>query len=191
MISFSRSPRLRRLVCGLLLAGLCTLVPAWAQDDDAVAAQQKIEAAYLFKFGGYITWPDKTFSGPNSPIVIGVAGSEAVAADLESLTDGRNIDGRPISVHRIRAGDALDGVHILFIAPGANRGDALIGAARGNPTLAVTEGADGLSRGADMTFVLVDNRVRFDVDLGTVQQSGLKLSSALLSVARNVSGNKP
>jgi hypothetical protein len=187
----ARSPVLRGLARVLLLVGLCSIAPAWAQYDDTVAAQQKIEAAYLFKFGGYVTWPDRAFSGPNSPIVIGVAGSDAVADDLEALADGRNIGGRPISVRRLRAGDALDGVHILFVAPGAIHADTLIAAAHGNYTLAVTEGADGLSRGTDMTFVVVDNRVRFDVDLNTVQQSGLKLSSALLSVARNISGDKP
>jgi len=39
--------------------------------------------------------------------------------------------------------------------------------------------------------VVVDDRVRFDVSLDAVQENGLKLSAALLSVAHSVDGAKP
>jgi hypothetical protein len=177
--------RLRRLLACLLL--LVATSPALAQDDE-LGAQQRIEAAYLYKFGSYVTWPDQAFASPNSPIVIGVAGSDELAANLGALTEGRSIGNRPVLVKRVRAGDSVNGLHILFVAAGTPGSPSLLDAARGRWTLAVTEGEDGLNRGADMTFVVVDDRVRFDVDLGSVQQDGLKLSSLLLSVAHSVSG---
>jgi hypothetical protein len=185
-----RRPRtsvLRALISGLLCIGVAA--PAIAQPDpEVVAAQQRIEAAYLYKFGGYVTWPDKVFAGADSPIVIGVAGADAVAEDLSTLVAGRDIDGRPVRVRRIQPDDPLDGVDILFVGSHA---DALFAAARGLPILVVADGADGLARGACVSFVLVDDRVRFDVALDATQQNGLKLSSLLLSVAHNVSGAKP
>jgi hypothetical protein len=180
-----RSRLCRLFACTSLLAALPAL--AIAQDQE-IDAQQRIEAAYLYKFGGYVTWPDQAFASPNSPIVIGVAGSDPLAENLGALVEGRSIGNRPVLVKRVRPGDTVSGLHILFVAAGTPGSQALLDAARGRWTLAVTEGPDGLGRGADMTFVVVDDRVRFDVDLDMVQQSSLKLSSLLLSVAHSVSG---
>lgn len=178
---------LRALLSALLC--ICMAAPAVAQTDpDAVAAQQRIEAAYLYKFGGYITWPDNSFAGADSPIVIGVAGADTLEADLSALVAGRAINGRSVQVRRIQPGDPLDGVHILFVG---TRSDALIADARSLPILVVADGDNGLARGAGVSFVLVDDRVRFDVALDTAQQNGLKLSALLLSVAHNVTGAKP
>ncbi len=172
-----------------VLSCICMTGTAWAQPDpESVAAQQRIEAAYLYKFGGYVSWPDKSFATADSPLVIGVAGADTLADDLAALVAGRDIGGRPVLVRRIQPGDSLNGVNILFIG---TRADSFIATARNLPILVVADGGDGLDRGAAVSFVLVDDRVRFDVALDTAQQNGLKLSALLLSVAHNVSGTKP
>lgn len=181
----------RLSLASLLLA--CVAMPsAWADGDaDPEAAQQRIEAAYLYKFGGYVTWPDKVFAAPDSPIVIGVAGTERLAGELEALVAGRSIGSRPVLVRRVRADTPLSGLHILFVAGKELQSSGLAQAAHGQPILLVTEGAAGLDQGAAVSFVLVDDRVRFDVSLGAVQENGLKLSAALLSVAHSVDEAKP
>jgi hypothetical protein len=187
MHKFPITPLLRTFLSVLLCIGMTAT--AWAQpDSEAVAAQQRIEAAYLYKFGGYISWPDKSFPAADSPLVIGVVGADALADDLATLVTGRDISGRPVQVKRLQGGDSLSGVNILFVGA---RSDSFISAARNLPILVVADGDDGLARGAGVSFVLVDDRVRFDVALDTAQQNGLKLSALLLSVAHSVSGAKP
>jgi hypothetical protein len=165
-------------------------VPAVAQPE-AVAAQRRIEAAYLYKFGAYITWPAEAFQGADSPFVIGVAGDDTMADDLTTLVAGRSVGGRPVLVRRVRAGESATGIHLLFIAAGTPQGDAMVAAVRDKPIVTVTEGDDGLERGADMSFVLVDNRVRFEVALDVATRDGVKVSSQLLSVAEKVTGTQP
>jgi hypothetical protein len=179
MASLSKPTRLAALL-------LCAWVSAvaWAQAD---VSQQQVEAAYLYKFGNYVTWPDKTFAAPDSPIVIGVADAGGLADELSGMVSGRVIGSRPLLVRRIRAGDSLAGVQILFVGSGAQDG-GFFQSAHGHPILVVTEGKDGLALGGAVSFVVVDDRVRFDVSLDAVQQNGLKLSSQLLSVAHSVSG---
>jgi hypothetical protein len=160
-------------------------------DQDALTAQRRIEAAYLYKFGSYITWPAEAFSGPDSPFVIGVAGDDDMADELTALVAGRSMNGRPVLVRRVHAGQSTTGVHLLFIAAGTPEGDTLIDGARDKPTVTVAEGADGLDRGADMSFVLVNDRVRFDIALDVATRDGVKVSSQLLSVADKVVGGKP
>jgi hypothetical protein len=188
------APLYRALVSAL--SGICLLaaagasIPASAQDD-TLAAQRRIEAAYLYKFGGYITWPAEAFPGPDSPFIIGVAGDDAMADELETLVAGRSMNGRAVVVKRIHAGQSIAGIHIMFVAAGTAQGETLIAAAHDISTVAVTEGDDGLERGAGFSFVLVNDRVRFDVALDAAQTGGVKVSSQLLSVADKVTGVKP
>ena len=177
-----------------VLLGCCLAVSASAVaqgDEDSLTAQRRIEAAYLYKFGAYITWPAEAFSGPDSPVVIGVAGDDDMADGLAALVAGRSVNGRPVAVRKVRPGQSVVGVHLLFVATGTTQGDTLIDAVRDKPTVTVTEGSDGLDRGADITFVLVNDRVRFDIALDVAQRDGVKVGSQLLSVADKVTGTKP
>ena len=168
------------------------LACAWFAGVAAVSAaeidQQQLEAAYLYKFGGYVTWPDKAFASADSPIVIGVADADRLADDLANLVAGRTVAGRAVEVKRLHTGDSLAGVHILFLSAAGPAEAELFESAHGHPILVVTEGGDGLARGAAVSFVVVEERVRFDVSLDAVQDSGLKLSALLLSVAHTVKG---
>jgi hypothetical protein len=179
--------RVRGGILGASLA--CALFAGVAAVSGVEVDQQQLEAAYLYKFGGYVTWPDKAFAKADSPIVIGVVDADRLADDLTNLVAGRTIAGRPVAVKRVHAEDSLAGVHILFLGGvGSAQAAGLFESARGRPILVVTEGGDGLARGAAVSFVVVDERVRFDVSLDAVQDSGLKLSALLLSVAHEVRG---
>ena len=56
---------------------------------------------------------------------------------------------------------------------------------RGSPVLTVTDGAGPSTRGM-VNFVLKSNRVRFEIDEASAAQSGLMISSKLLSLAAAV-----
>jgi hypothetical protein len=61
-------------------------------------------------------------------------------------------------------------------------------ASRGLPTLIVTASPAGMAEGSVINFMVVDEKVRFDVALGPAEARGLKISSRLLAVARTVQG---
>ena len=45
--------------------------------------------------------------------------------------------------------------------------------------------------GSVINFVLVDNRVRFEISVGNAERHGLKVSSRLLAVAQRVEMGRP
>lgn len=169
-----------------LLAGLA--VPrAWAQDPQA--AEYRIKAAFLCKFGNYIEWPPAAFAGPLAPFGIGVWAPQAVADEVAAAAAGQLIGGRPIAVRRVGPGDSLDGLHILFVARGpASRLAAALAAVKDRPILTVTESEPGAEPGSIVNFVVVDDKVKFDVSLPAAERSSLKVSARLLGVARQVAG---
>jgi hypothetical protein len=177
----------------VVLAGLLAMVmasgywtPCRAQSDLQIA-EYKVKAAFLYKFASYVEWPPQVFERAETPLVIGVAGADALSDELARLIAGRSIGGRPMVVRRLRRGEAVDGVHILFI--GRSDGGRLsetLASAKGRPVLTVTESEDAFALGSVINFVIVDDKVRFDVALREAEQANLKVSARLLAVARKV-----
>lgn len=150
------------------------------------ASEATVKAALLFKFSGYVEWPPATFPAPGSPIVIGVAGADEIAAELERIVPGRLVNERPVQVRRLRDGESPRGLNLLFVGradPGARN---LLRAAQPLGVLTVTEGEHGLDIGAAISLVALDGRIGFDVSLENAERSSLRISSRMLAVARRV-----
>ena len=60
--------------------------------------------------------------------------------------------------------------------------------ARDRGSLLVSESSDALDQGVVINFVTVDSRVRFEVSLIAAAETGITISSRLLSVAHRVVG---
>ncbi len=175
---------LRRLLPGAALLAACL---AQAQPG-AAALERSVKAAFIYKFLGYTEFPANAFSDPAAPIVIGVAGSDDMAAELGRIVAGRSINSRPIVVRQFRDGDSVAAVQLLFVA-GADcaRAARTLRQAPAVPVLLVTECGNGLQAGSIINFKIVEERVRFDVSLDAADRNNIKLSSRLLTVANHVS----
>jgi len=191
-----RSTRYRAAAAGLWIAvarfallALCTLCAgaSVAADESPQDIEQRVKAAFLFKFGGYVEWPERVFPRSDSPLVIGVAGADVLAEELSRITSGRTMNGRPVTVRRIRSGEQATGVHVLFVGRSeAGRLGELLPMTQGQPVLTVTETEKGLAQGSVINFVVVDNRVRFEVSLAAANRNGLRIGAPLLAVAQRV-----
>lgn len=160
--------------------------PCLAQSDLQVA-EYRVKAAFLYKFASYVEWPAQVFDRPDSPFVLAVAGADTLAEELSQVVVGRSIAGRPVLVRKLRKGDPVDGVQILFVGEGGRPAE-ILASAKGKPVLTVTESADAFALGSIINFVIVDDKVRFDVALRAAESCNLRVSARLLAVARKVIG---
>ena len=179
----------RRLLraCALSI-GIATGVagPRPAQAD-AQADEYRVKAAFLYKFGSYIEWPSGSFARADTPVAIGVMGADALADELAQIVAGRNVNGRPVLVRKLRPGGPIAGLHVLFIGRAdSGRLPEILAAARGRALLTVTESEGGLELGSMINFVVVEDKVRFDVAPPPPESGNLKISARLLGVARKV-----
>lgn len=160
-----------------------------AAEESALAMQQRIKAAFLYKFASYVQWPGNAFPEPASPIVIGVVGADPIAHELEQAVVGRSVGGRPLEIRRpARPEAAKDCCHILFVGSGVEpeRTAQWLANAQGRPVLTVTETNADLPAGSVINFLAVDERVRFDISRDAAERNNLQLRSQLLQVARHV-----
>ncbi len=97
-----------------------------------------------------------------------------------------------MQVRKLREGDSLAGVHVLFA--GRAESARLMSLARATPSqpiLVVTEADAALNQGSIVNFVMTSGRVRFEIALDNAERRSLKLSSRLLTVAQHVRTGLP
>ena len=155
--------------------------------DYTAAPEHSVKAAFLYKFAGYVDWPETMFASSDTPITIAVVGDEPIAMELSQIVAGRIAQGHPIEVKRLKSSESVAGIHILFIGrTEAERLERMAQLAQAHSILMVTDSIGALAKGSVINFVLADNRLRFEVSLVTAEKCGLRLSSRLLAVALQV-----
>lgn len=185
-----RSSRLGRFVSiGAVL--LNVLAGAASAPSAAYAAdsysEDAVKAAYLYRFAGYVDWPEPSSAG--QPFIIAVLGSRSVAGELRRLVPGHLINDRPVEVREVGAARDLGRPQILYVGAGsANLLRGMLPSIGSKPTLLVTDEENGLESGSALNFLTIDHRVRFEVSLTAADRSHLKISSELLAVAVRVRG---
>ena len=189
----SRTPISLRRLWGAALLACATAVAltqagaAIAQTAQGRASESLVKAAFLHKFASFVEWPQGAFERPDSPLRIGVLGSEPLWQDLSELARDRDRDGRPVLVTRLKDGDALAGYHILYLkASTARMTELLQHVPDGVLTVADSDGAH--PRGSVMSFFLEEGRVGFGISLDAAARQHLRMSPRLLAVARSIQG---
>ena len=172
----------------LMLLWICLVVTCNAQSGSE-APEYKIKAAFVCKFASYVEWPAQAFAQRDSPIVIGVMATDAVVDELTRTAAGLSVDGRSLVVRRLHRGEPLTNAHLIFIASSeeGRLADAVT-TLKGQPVLLVTESSHAAASGSMINFVVVDDKVRFDIAPQAAELSRLRISARLLGVARLVIG---
>jgi hypothetical protein len=168
---------------------LCALFVLAANSNLAAQAtsEYEIKAAFLYKFVGYVEWPEDAFGAETSPLIIGVAGADQLAQALEEIVNGRKILNRNIEVERLESGAPVTELHVLFVGQSSGvEAEALLLEAVSSSVLTVTETAATRFSASMINFEVVNQKIRFDVSLKPAEQGGLKISSRLLQVAYKV-----
>jgi hypothetical protein len=148
------------------------------------AAEYEVKAAYLYNFAKFVEWP--AASGRDT-FVLGILGRDPFGPLLDAVMAGKNVSGRRLTIRRFASVEEVEGVDMLFIASSESaRVGEVLKRVEGVPTLTVGETDGFVGRGGMLGFRVMDEVVRFDVDLDQSSRAGLKVSSQLVRVARKV-----
>lgn len=164
-----------------LVSVLCAVAGAAAASAED---EYGVKAAFLFNFAKFVEWPADAFAAPDADLVICVLGNETVDAAVHGTVEGKKVNGRPIQVRRI-AEDQVKGCHLLFVAESGDRATQLVGGARATNLLTVGETPGFTQAGGVINFTMHDSKVRFEINEEAARRAKLKISSKLLSLAKN------
>ena len=153
-------------------------------EQRTATAEDNIKAAFLLNFTRFVEWPRPASPGPFRLCTVA---EPAFDSALARIIAGERTGGRPIVHASPDTPDAARGCQMLFLSRlESARAARWVDAVRGLPVLVVGETKAEADAGAAITFVIEDNRVKFDVNDQTAASDGLKISSKLLRVARHV-----
>ena len=173
---------------------LCTFVAVIAVAAHVTRAQSPqpslendVKAAFLYHFTKFVEWPVP--ADTEEPFRVCILADDAFIAALDRTIAGESVRQRRLVQVEPRSIEEARRCAILYIGTRfSDQGVPLVNAVRDLPVLTVGEGPTFLKQGGAIALLLENNRVRFDISQRAIQRAGLKASSKLLRVARNVEG---
>jgi len=173
---------------GLWLLILLIGVPACLQAQ-AKTEEYHVKAGFIFHFAQLVDWPASAAGGPD--FVLCTLGDDPFQGQLETTLDGKAIGTRPIHILHVKQPQEARGCQVLFISNSEDqRLPKILGELGTSPVMTVGEANDFIERGGMIRFVLEQDKVRFEINLKAADPAGLKFSSRLLLLAKNVIGKQ-
>lgn len=156
----------------------CSAHCGMAQNGEQEA---NLKAAFIYNFTKYIDWGSYN---DNSVFVIGVVGEDSpVIPALTEISKTRTINDKRIEIRIINDLSDIRDCDIVFITKKSRFPLADILSRVGRGVLTISESKGYASQGTDFNFIVVNQRLKFEANLGAIASSGLKAGSQLLKLA--------
>jgi hypothetical protein len=177
--------RRKILHCGAL-AGLCLLaMSAPGRSASALdVSEYQAKAVYLYNFISFFQWPSVRDRG----FVIGIVGDDQFGAGFQEV-ENRPVKstGMKLLIRRLgpyRPGMDLKDCNLLFIDSSEQKhARKIVGSVAGLPILTVSE-IDGFIEGGGMiNLIMVQDKLRWEINREALDRSGLKYHSMILQSA--------
>lgn len=169
----------------LIFADTARTLRAQSQADE-----YHVKAAFLFHFVQLVEWPPGTLGNDINPVTLCTIGEDPFRGDLEATIAGKTVGTRAMIVRHMKTAEDFQRCHVLFVSGhDALKLGPLLQELKDGPILTVGESDGFVQRGGMIGFLLVDNKVRFEINVEAAERAKLKISSRLLLLAKTVVGN--
>ncbi len=141
----------------------------------------RAQAMFIYNFSRLIEWPTSYRTGQ---FVIGVLGSSATLNELKSYTSNKTVGSQKIVVKRFNAPEEVGVCHILFIPFGKTKTIPDLTQKLGNKsTLIVSEKNGAIDDGSAINFIIIGDKLKFEVKPANATSKNIKMSSKLGEMA--------
>lgn len=160
------------LVC---LASTCLLNQSLALENEAIKREHQLKTVYLLHFAELTEWPEL------APTTICLEGDSPLQTYLPALQD-QKVNNMALRV-MLNQQQPFENCQILVLSELAALTKPLLEQAKNRHILLVSDADDFAASGGMIQFTLRDNKLKLVVNLSSVKQANLKLSSKLLRMA--------
>lgn len=174
----------RRGRAGSAWLAILAVAAAPAVCSAQVATASTLKAAFTLNFVKFTEWPDPK---PGKPILACVAAEDSIADAMTRAMNGQSVVGRAIHVVRIRPDGPVRDCDLLFVTEREpQRLAAILAEASRFAVLTVSDVEQSARHGAIIEFFLEGGRLRFAINIDTLERSRIKVSSRVLTLAKIV-----
>jgi len=152
--------------------------------DQSEEASTHLKAVYINNFIKYIEWPEEAKSGN---FILGVLGTNSILnTELQktAASNNKKPENRKIEIMNLAATSDAGKCHIVYILPNnSTQLSDVVTKVKNKNTLIVTEKPGMTELGAGINFVIVENKLKFELNKQNIENHKLKVASALVNFA--------
>ncbi len=166
-----------------MLFAFVLLLLAYNAHAGSPAKSFRIKAGFLLQFTSYVEWP----SSKPETITLCILGEDPFGNYIDQMLEARptNRSGKLVEVHRPTDIDGVAGCEIVFSSDeaGISQADWRMLRNKGEYLL-VSDSPVLFSQGGGIRLYSDQNRIRLEVDLSSIQNDKVAISSELLRIAK-------
>lgn len=179
----------------LALFSLLIVLPANFVSSKAMAQGSSsrayiIKAGFIYNFTRFVKWSSQSNSyKKNHKYNICVVGDNPFGSILGRLEEKHRLKEHPLEITLDVSQGDYQGCQILFVSTSERYNvEQIVEQAKGFPILTVGDTEGFAERGIDINLLVVENRVKLEINKQCLDTKGFKVSSELLDLATIVRG---
>lgn len=112
--------------------------------------------------------------------MIGVVGNSPILEELQNLAPIR----KNLVIKKLTASSDMSGCQLVFVSENSSAQLSSVSAKlSGKPVLVISETGSGAKKGAGINFVMINDKMKFELNKSTVEHQGLKVSGDLVTLS--------
>jgi len=151
------------------------------------AQNEMFKALYMYNFIKNIDWPSSYKRGD---FVIGVVGKSDIIKELEEIAKRKKAGFQPIVIKQFKSLNEIYKCHVLFLP--SDKSELLeeaITRFSQEPVVIITDQKGLIEEGANINYVKIKGKQKFEINEHSLIQRGLKITPYLTSLATNINEN--
>ncbi len=158
---------------------LCSWVVLPDQSEETVA---RTKVFYLYNFTKLIDWPSDSKQGN---FVVGILGTNiTLINELNKMATKKMVEAQKIEIKNISSSADAAQCQIVYILPenSAQLGE-VVNKVKSSSTLIITEKQGLVKQGAGINFVVIENKLQYELNKQNIENHKLKVGSLLETMA--------
>lgn len=159
----------------------CFLLTTCVLAAQAQEMDYGVHANIIYRFTKYIDWPENKKTGD---FVIGIVGESPLHEYLKTFVVNKTVGNQKIIIKTYSPSVAVFDCHILFVSEDESSSfKKIVARSAGAPILLVSE-EEGLAyKGSCINLVLVDDRLKLEINKTNIAQRHLNVATELLDLS--------
>ena len=146
------------------------------------ALEYQVKAAFIYNFLAFTQWPESSEQAIN----LCLYGEDHFGQEIDKL-QSKSVGTRPIKVLRSNDPGQLKQCQAVFFSQPVNDNLAdILNGLSGKPILTLADHSNAISKGVIINMNLINEKIVFEINLGSARKSALDISSKLLQLAIKV-----
>ncbi len=151
---------------------------------DQKSKEYHIKAAFLLNFAKFMEWPSQVLPDSSSSLTLYILGKDPFGEALKTI-ENKIVKGRKLVVKKASCVEDIKECHILFISNSEKQNmEKILSKINDLPILTVAETRNFCQTGGTINFVVLKNKVRFEINVDAARRKGLNISSKLLKLSK-------